>query len=210
MYCMIMNNYIAETAAIRECKIGENTKLYDKCCLEESHINDGVSIGDFSLVRNSVLQDNVEIGRRNTIDHAKFDRGTYTGEFCVAKYCSVGKYCAISWNVSIGGANHDISHLAVSPLHRIVGLPVEKYSSFEDEKVVIGNDVWIAAGAHILRDVTVGDGAVIAANAVVTKDVPPYSIVGGGYQQRLSSIDSPQTLLNNYLKSGGGIGRRRN
>ena len=43
----------------------------------------------------------------------------------------------------------------------------------------IGNDVWIAAGAHVLRGVKVSDGAVIAANAVVTKDVPPYAIVAG-------------------------------
>lgn len=47
------------------------------------------------------------------------------------------------------------------------------------EKCVIGNDVWIAAGASILRGVTVGDGAVIGASTVVTKDVPPYAIVVG-------------------------------
>lgn len=45
--------------------------------------------------------------------------------------------------------------------------------------VIIGNDVWIGAGAKILRGVQIGDGAVIGANAVVTKDVPPYAVVGG-------------------------------
>ena len=45
--------------------------------------------------------------------------------------------------------------------------------------MVIGNDVWIGDKATILPGVTIGDGAVVAANAVVTKDVPPYSIVGG-------------------------------
>lgn len=179
MYYMIMNNYIAETAIIRECEIGKGIKLYDKCSLAESIIDDGVSVGDFSLIRNSVLHDKVEIGRRNTIDHVEVEKGTYTGEFCIAKYCFIGKYCSISWNVSIGGANHDTSRLSVSPLHRIVGPPVENYSSFENEKVIIGNDVWMGAGAHILRGVTVGDGAVIAANAVVTEEVPPYAIVGG-------------------------------
>ena len=47
------------------------------------------------------------------------------------------------------------------------------------EDVVIGNDVWVGAGAKILADVRVGDGAIIGANAVVTKDVPAYAIVGG-------------------------------
>lgn len=46
-------------------------------------------------------------------------------------------------------------------------------------EVIIGNDVWIGAGAKILMDVHIGDGAVIGANAVVTKDVPPFAIVGG-------------------------------
>lgn len=52
-------------------------------------------------------------------------------------------------------------------------------SSFDTLDCNIGNDVWIAAGAHVLRGVKVSDGAVIAANAVVTKNVPPYAIVAG-------------------------------
>jgi acetyltransferase-like isoleucine patch superfamily enzyme len=52
------------------------------------------------------------------------------------------------------------------------------YDRFK-EPVVIGNDVWIGTGAIILRGLSVGDGAVIGAGAVVTKDVPPYAIVAG-------------------------------
>jgi len=69
-------------------------------------------------------------------------------------------------------------NISVTPVSRIFPDEQLNYSSF-DEKLTIGNDVWIAAGAHILRGVNVGDGAVIAANAVVTHDVEPYSIVGG-------------------------------
>ncbi|EKO3576514.1 CatB-related O-acetyltransferase [Vibrio metschnikovii] len=59
------------------------------------------------------------------------------------------------------------------PLHQIS--TYDRYS----ESVIIGNDVWIAAGAVITRGIKIGDGAVIGANAVVTKDVPPYAIVAG-------------------------------
>jgi acetyltransferase-like isoleucine patch superfamily enzyme len=45
--------------------------------------------------------------------------------------------------------------------------------------VIVGNDVWVGAGSFILRGVTIGDGAVVAANSVVTEDVPPYTIVAG-------------------------------
>ncbi|MEQ4518744.1 DapH/DapD/GlmU-related protein [Pseudarthrobacter sp. B907] len=55
-----------------------------------------------------------------------------------------------------------------------------------DDKVVIGNDVWIGFGAIVLSGVTIGDGAVIAAGAVVSKDVEPFSIVGGNPARPIS------------------------
>lgn len=78
-----------------------------------------------------------------------------------------------------GGANHQIERLASTPLHRIFGGPPEKYKSFEEEQISIGNDVWVASGVTINRGVKVGDGAIIGAGAVVTKDVPPYAVVVG-------------------------------
>ena len=52
-------------------------------------------------------------------------------------------------------------------------------SDKQDKPCIIGNDVWIGCNATILRGVTIGDGAIVAANAFVNKDVPPYAIVGG-------------------------------
>lgn len=158
---------------------GKNIKIYKDVILKDNKLSDNVSIGDFSIVRNSVLEEKVEIGRRNTIESSTIDKATYTGEFCIVKYAKLGKYCALSWNISIGGANHDIHNLSSAPLSRIFSDEKLKYKSFENEKITIGNDVWIAAGAHILRGVTIGNGAVIAANAVVTKDVEPYSVYAG-------------------------------
>lgn len=174
-----MSSIISESAKISDSKISENVKIFRDVSVKNSTLEQSASVGDFSMIRESVLHTRAEIGRRNTIDTCEIGVGTYTGEFCIIKHCSIGKYCSISWNVSIGGANHDISRLSSAPLHRVCGAPQESYASFENEPITIGNDVWIAAGAHILRGVTVGDGAVIAAGAVVTKDVEPYSIVGG-------------------------------
>lgn len=78
----------------------------------------------------------------------------------------------IKESVEIKGSSIDKANVRVW-----AGARIEE--SIFDENVSIGNDVWIAAGAHVLRGVSVGDGAVIAANAVVTKDVPPYAIVAG-------------------------------
>ena len=106
------------------------------------------------------------------------------GRNFTAWHCKIGKFCSISWNVGIGGANHDYERITQ---HAFLYAPqfgvldngqTPGYNRFEDE-CIIGNDVWIGCNAVVCRNVHIGDGAVIAAGAVVTKDVEPYTIVGG-------------------------------
>lgn len=97
--------------------------------------------------------------------------------------CDIGKYCSIAPNVSIGVSSHPISRVSTSPVfyaHNNTGTCLIKDDSVvENCKTIIGNDVWIGTFAVIKGGATIGNGAVIAAGAVVTKDVPPYAIVGG-------------------------------
>ena len=96
------------------------------------------------------------------------------------------------------GANHDFDRLTICPLCRIFDDEKVEYKSFQTESLVIGNDVWIGAGAHILRGVTIGDGAVVGANSVVTKDIPPYEIWAGvpaRFVKKRFSDDIIQMLL---------------
>ena len=99
------------------------------------------------------------------------------------------------------GANHDIHRLAVTPVQRVLQEKVtEIYSSFQNEGCHIGNDVWLAAGCHVLRNVSIGNGAVIGANSVVTKDIPPFAIAVGspakviGYRFSKEIIESLQEI----------------
>lgn len=105
---------------------------------------------------------------------------------------SYGRYCSIAGGVRVGNYEHPTSWLSTSPFQYNADrfgfasvandydvLPDNDQHTFRGDGPWIGNDVWIGARATILRGVTVGDGAVIAASAVVTKDVPPYAIVGG-------------------------------
>jgi acetyltransferase-like isoleucine patch superfamily enzyme len=94
----------------------------------------------------------------------------------------VGSYCSIAEDVQIFvGGQHHPEWVTTFPFRAAFNMP----GKFEDGQpvsrgpVTIGNDVWVGLGALILSGVTVGDGAVIAANAVVTKDVRPYAVVGG-------------------------------
>nr|WP_295255861.1 CatB-related O-acetyltransferase [uncultured Blautia sp.] len=93
--------------------------------------------------------------------------------------CVIGKYCSIGQNVSLGPGEHYVNHLSTFPISNLV-LGKKDLTEFKASlPAMIGNDVWIGNNAVILQGIKVGDGAIVAAGAVVTKDVEPYSIVGG-------------------------------
>jgi len=101
------------------------------------------------------------------------------------KTLRIGKFCSIAEGVTVFlGANHRIDWFSTYPFghYRESVFPkVKKDHGHPATKgdVTIGNDVWIATNAVIMSGVTIGDGAVVAAYSVVTKDVPPYTIVAG-------------------------------
>ncbi|WP_417692104.1 DapH/DapD/GlmU-related protein [Roseibium sp.] len=155
-------------AEIKSAKIGE-TRIDETVKLREARIGR-----------------RCEILRETAIEYSSLGDYSYLGSFCEVADCDIGRFTAIANRVRIGAPNHPMDRPSQ---HRFTYCP-EYYDAdqprdtgfFADRRgarVVIGNDVWIGHGAIILPDVTVGDGAVIAAGAVVTKDVPPYTITGG-------------------------------
>jgi len=121
------------------------------------------------------------------IDNKKyknFNIGAYTyGEpklYASEGSFSIGKFCSIASDVIIyTGAEHQTSWVTTYNFVKFAEKLPKREITKSKGKVIIGNDVWIAHGALILSGVTIGDGAVIGARAVVTKDVKPYEIVGG-------------------------------
>ena len=128
---------------------------------------------------------------KNTLVGGNVGRGTYCADNCEL-YCDIGRFCSIGNDVKVLLGDHP-SHTWVSThpaffSHRkqagFTFTDQEKYNELKkaegsDNFAVIGNDVWIGSGVSILQGVTIGDGAIIAAGALVTRDVEPYSIVGG-------------------------------
>lgn len=99
----------------------------------------------------------------------------------------IGRYCSIAPGVVIGDSNHPTNWLSTHSFQWGDGqwIPSEAFRNFSRPKerkkahTIIGSDVWIGANAIILSNVSIGDGAIIAAGSVVSRDVPPYAIVGG-------------------------------
>ena len=105
-------------------------------------------------------------------------------------YVSIGAYTSISWNVQVMGVNHPLNlfsttaafyeaHPMFDAAYADAQTPAGYRPNPQKPSPTIGNDVWIGHGALISAGVTIGDGAIVAAHAVVSKDVPPYAIVAG-------------------------------
>ncbi|KAA8672642.1 CatB-related O-acetyltransferase [Pantoea dispersa] len=117
-----------------------------------SFVKKGVSIGKFTYIRENSHIDS-----------------------CV----KIGSYCSIAANVTIGPDNHPLNWLSTHPFQCVNTPRLDYMHGNDNTPTIIGNDVWIGRGALILKGVSVGHGAIIGGGAVVTKDVPPYAIVGG-------------------------------
>lgn len=92
---------------------------------------------------------------------------------------NIGKFCSIGYNVIIGPTEHDPNFSIMSPsLAKKQGLSLKKTEKIIDPPI-IKDEVWIGANVVVLRGVIIGNGSIIAAGAVVTKDVPEMEIWGG-------------------------------
>ena len=130
----------------------------------------------YPLNSTNTLEDNVLLDKSVVLmSHVKIGRGTYLRrDVFVDDYTEIGRYCSIANDVIIAASEHPITNFSTHP----ISYDVENYPG-KETKTIIGNDVWLGTRAIIKKGIKIGDGAVVASGAVVTKDVPPYAIVAG-------------------------------
>lgn len=145
---------------------------YDRLCFLKNVVkNPNITVGDYTYYDDF---EDVENFEKNVKYHFDF----------IGDKLIIGKFCMIASDVKfiMNGANHLTNAISSYPF-AIFGKGWEKAmdgKSYPNKgDIHIGNDVWIGYNATIMSGVTVGDGAIIAANSTVVKDVEPYSIVGG-------------------------------
>ena len=134
-----------------------------------------IEVGDYTMY-NDYVHDPRDFEKNNVLYHYPIN----------GDRLKIGKFCSIACGARFlfNSANHALHSLSTYPFPIFFeewGLDGKNIRQAWDQKgdIVVGNDVWIGYEAVILSGVTIGDGAVIGARAVVTKDVPPYAIVGG-------------------------------
>ena len=137
--------------------------------------NENIVVGDYTMY-NDWVNDPTEFEKNNVLYHYPINNDRLN----IGKYCSIA--CGAKFMFTSG--NHAMQSLSTYPFPIFVeewGLEWSDITNAWDNKgdIVIGNDVWIGYESVIMQGVHIGDGAVIGTRAVVTKDIPPYTIVGG-------------------------------
>lgn len=136
-----------------------------------------------SNIMNCNIDKAAAIRQKCRVYNTNIGRYTYIGRNTLIQNTEIGGFCSISESCNIGMPSHPLDFVSTSPVFLEGGNCLKThFANFPYNpcpKTKIGNDVWIGAGAKIKSGLSVGNGAVIAAGAVVTRDVPDYAIVGG-------------------------------
>jgi acetyltransferase-like isoleucine patch superfamily enzyme len=150
-------------------KCGRGLSLINGIPWIEGHLK--IQIGDEVQIDSNIFSSNF----RNKAPMLKIGSRTHLGykvSINVGEYVEIGDDCLIAGGCSI----QDNDGHPISPYRR---MKKEPPSTSEIKPVIIGNNVWIGTGSVILKGVTIGDGSIVAANSLVNRNVPPYSIVMG-------------------------------
>ena len=176
--------------AISEKKIYPRTGDKETVYLKNVVTDPSIIIGDFTMY-NDFVNDPQEFEKNNVLYHYPINHDKL----------KIGKFCSIACGAKFlfNSANHTVKSLTTYPFPIFFEewrLDVRDITTAWDNKgdIVIGNDVWIGYEAVIMSGVTIGDGAIIGTRAVVTKDVPPYTIVGGVPAKQIRKRFSEETI----------------
>lgn len=171
-------------------KIYPRTEDKETVYLKNVVTDPSIIVGDFTMY-NDFVNDPQQFEKNNVLYHYPINHDKL----------KIGKFCSIACGAKFlfNSANHTMKSLSTYPFPIFFeewGLDVRDITSAWDNKgdIVIGNDVWIGYEAVIMAGVTIGDGAIIGTRAVVTKDVPPYTIVGGVPAKEIRKLFSEEMI----------------
>ena len=167
-------------------RTGDKQTIY----LKNAITDPSIQVGDYTMY-NDFVNDPTGFEKNNVLYHYPINHD----RLIIGRFCSIGCGAKFLFN----SANHTVSSLSTYPFPLFFEeweLEKKNVTDSWDNKgdIIIGNDVWIGYEAVIMAGVTIGDGAIIGARAVVTKDVSPYTIVGGIPAKSIRKRHSEETI----------------
>lgn len=147
---------------------------------------------------NSQVHATSKVEAGSELVNTTMDRHSFCGYNCELINVSIGSFCSIANHVIAGGGMHPIEWVSTSPVFYYGRDSVKaKFSEHQrpaPKRTIIGHDVWIGERVMIKQGVTIGHGAIIGMGSVVTKDVAPYSIVGGCPAKEIRKRFAPEIV----------------
>lgn len=177
------NSILEKSKLIGHVSIGNNVKV------SNSIISGEVVLGAYSKIIDGVeLHGVIEIGKNTTIN------GPNTDLRCMLNKITIGNFCSIARNVVFQEYNHNHERLTTYMVRKNLEGKNFKEDLVSKGAIVIEHDVWIGTHCVVLSGVTIGTGAVVAANSVVSSNVPPYAIVAGSPAKIIKYRFSEKTI----------------
>jgi virginiamycin A acetyltransferase len=153
--------------------IGNSVAIGKDAFIKGSKITGKVSLGEGCRIYYAQLRGNITLGRYTSV------WGPYTDLQTSIHRIVIGNFCSIARHVTFQEYNHDISRFTTYFIEQNLLGNAKALEVVSKGDIELGHDVWIGAHCVILSGVKIGTGSVIAANSVVTENIPPYSIAGG-------------------------------
>ena len=182
-----MEGFIGSGSVVKNTSGHASSKIYGNCRVFDSELSPRATIGDFSTVRDSFIGERSTIQRYGDIWGLRLGRYSCIGRMCTIQECKIGSFCALADYLTIGCDDHDYKMITTHPFWHDSSWGISDDIEFSkqyrkkeyEQPCEIGHDVWFGAGVIVCRNVHIGNGCVIGAGAVITKDIPPYSVVVG-------------------------------
>lgn len=182
-----MLGFVGDNTDIKNVCGPEDSKIFKNCRVYDTTLSHKSTIGDFGTVRESNIGERSSIQRYGDIWGLDLGRYTCIGRVSTIQETKIGSFCALADYLTIGCDDHDYKMITTHPFWHDTSWGISEDEAFcaeyrrkeYEQPCEIGNDVWMGAGVMVCRNVVIGNGCVIGAGAIITKDIPPYSVVVG-------------------------------
>lgn len=190
------NTHICDSTLDNTIKIGSNSSVYN------SIIGDNAIISNDCYISNTKLSSNTIVSNHSYLKEVEIGSFSYISQNSFILNTKIGNFCSLAPNLISGPGEHPSNFISTSPafFFKNYEFTFSEKDYFEHNKeVCIGHDVWIGARVFLKNGVKIGNGSIIAAGAVVVKDVPDYAIVAG-IPARLIRYRFTEEIISELLK----------